>query len=61
MEVTATAPVRYLTEQDKRRAFFIELRRGLGIILKAAVVYFGVSYGDLLPREASGAIDANGN
>ena len=42
-----------MTDSEKKRAFFVEVRRGLGIILRASVVYFGVGYSDLLPAEAT--------
>jgi hypothetical protein len=40
-----------MTTDQKKRAYFVEVRRGLGIILRASVVYFGVSYSDILPPE----------
>lgn len=48
-----TKPVTYLTPAEKKRAYFVEVRRGLGILLRATVAYFGVSYSDLLPAEAT--------
>jgi hypothetical protein len=42
-----------MSDAEKKRAYFVEVRRGLGIILRASVAYFGVGYLDLLPREAT--------
>ena len=42
-----------MTDSEKKRAFFVEVRRGLGIILRASVVFFGVGYSDLLPAEVT--------
>lgn len=44
------------TPAQLRRNFHVELRRGLGIILRASVIYFGVSYADLLPPEATATL-----
>lgn len=41
------------TPAQRQRAYFVEVRRGIGIILRASVVYFGVGYADLLPSEAT--------
>jgi hypothetical protein len=41
-----------LTAAQRKRAFFVEVRRGLAILLKASVEYFGVEYMELLPTAA---------
>jgi hypothetical protein len=47
------------TPGDLRRAYYVEVRRAIGILLRATVAYYGCSYMDLLPPEAHQAVAAD--
>lgn len=48
-----------LSPADARRAYYVEVRRAIGILLRATVAYFACSYMDLLPPEAHQAVAAD--
>jgi hypothetical protein len=42
-----------MTDAQKKRAAFVEFRRGIIALVRFGVAYFGCSYLDLLPAEAT--------